>query len=77
MNNYYDFLGVNRNASKDEIKSAYIKALKKFHPDVYTGNEKFAQETTAKLNEIYEVLKDDEKRKEYDNSLMIQSQQSY
>ena len=77
MNSYYEILGVSRTASKDEIKSAYIKALKKFHPDVYTGDEKFAQETTAKLNEIYDILKDDEKRKIYDNSLLYSSKPNY
>ncbi|MEZ5326778.1 MAG: J domain-containing protein [Verrucomicrobiales bacterium] len=62
---YYEILGVNRNASHDEIRKAYRKLARKYHPDVakdkVLGEEKFKE-----LNEAYEVLSDAEKRKKYD-----------
>lgn len=62
--NYYEILGVARDASADEIKKAYRKLVRKFHPDV--SKEKNAEEKTKELNEAYEVLHDDTKRKRYD-----------
>lgn len=61
---YYESLGVSRNASGDEIQKAYRKLAKKFHPDI--NKEKSAQDKFKKINEAYEVLKDPEKRKLYD-----------
>lgn len=69
MINYYKELGVNNNASKQEIKLAYLYMLKKYHPDVYDGDPEFAQNKTALINECYATLKDDEKRKAYDIEL--------
>ncbi|SHE82428.1 DnaJ C-terminal domain-containing protein [Desulforamulus putei] len=64
---YYEILGVNRNASEKEIKSAYRKLARKHHPDLYTGTEKQAAEEKFKeINEAYEVLSDPEKRAKYD-----------
>lgn len=59
---YYNILGVNKGASKDEIKKAFYKLAHKYHPDKKEGNEtKFKQ-----VNEAYQVLSDDVKRSKYD-----------
>src|SRR5256886_15336295 len=63
---YYGVLGVSRGASKDEIKSAYRKLAKKYHPDLNKENPKAAEEKFKQLSEAYEVLADDDKRKIYD-----------
>ncbi len=64
--NYYDILGVQKNASADEIKSAFRKLAKQYHPDKNPGN-KTAEEKFKEINEAYEVLSDNDKRKKYDN----------
>ncbi|AOY60562.1 MULTISPECIES: DnaJ C-terminal domain-containing protein [Desulfococcus] len=62
---YYKELGVNRNASDDEIKKAYRKLAMKYHPD-HTKGDKAAEEKFKKISEAYAVLSDKEKRKQYD-----------
>lgn len=64
--NYYDILGVGKKASQDEIKKAYRKLAKKYHPDTNPGNKE-SEEKFKAANEAYEVLGDEEKRKKYDN----------
>ena len=61
---YYDTLGVERSAGEDEIKRAFRKLARKYHPDVNDSEE--AEEKFKRVNEAYEVLKDPEKRKLYD-----------
>ena len=55
---YYNVLGVNKTASKDEIKKAFYKLAHKYHPDKKEGDEKKFKE----VNEAYQVLSDDGKR---------------
>jgi curved DNA-binding protein len=61
---YYQTLGVSRDAKQDEVKKAYRKLARKYHPDV--NKDRDAEERFKELSEAYEVLKDPEKRKLYD-----------
>src|SRR5205809_2810404 len=62
---YYETLGVPKTASEDEIRSAFRKLARKYHPDV-AKDKKAAEEKFKEINEAYEVLSDPEKRKKYD-----------
>lgn len=64
---YYEILGVPRNASQEEIKKAFWELAKKWHPDrVPPEKKKEAEEKFKEINEAYQVLSDPEKRKIYD-----------
>ena len=62
---YYNILGVKRNASEQEIKQAYRRLARKHHPDV-NPSDKSAETKFKEINEAYEVLSDKENRKKYD-----------
>src|SRR6478752_1739830 len=62
---YYETLGVSKTAKEDEIKSAFPKLARKYHPDV-AKDKKAAEEKFKQINEAYEVLGDPEKRRKYD-----------
>ena len=63
---YYEVLGINRTASKEDVKVAYRTLAKKFHPDLNKDNPKLAEEKFKEISEAYEVLIDDNKRARYD-----------
>lgn len=69
MQSLYDDLGVNKDASKDEIKQAYKKMAIKWHPDKNGGSEQSTQKF-KEINNAYSVLSDDQKRKKYDKEQM-------
>ena len=64
--NFYDVLGVSRDASDKEIKTAFRKLAQKYHPDAGGDEQKFKE-----ISEAYETLSDEKKRKEYDQLLMF------
>src|SRR5512139_4261341 len=62
---YYDVLGVRKGASEADIKKAFRKLARKYHPDINPG-DKSAEQKFKELNEAYEVLSDTKKRQQYD-----------
>ena len=62
---YYEILGVSRNADADEIKKAYRKLAMQYHPDRHAGNKEY-EEKFKEMSEAYEVLSDPRKRQQYD-----------
>ena len=75
--NYYDILGVRKNASQEEIKNSYKKLIKKYHPDIYKGDKTFAEKKTSEINVAYETLCNEETRKEYDEKISPTPNYSY
>lgn len=62
---YYEVLGINKNASETDVKKAFRKLARKYHPDINPG-DKTAEQKFKELNEAYEVLSDSKKRQQYD-----------
>ncbi|MBA2649022.1 MAG: DnaJ domain-containing protein [Legionella sp.] len=68
---YYKIMGLDQNATEKDIKIAYRKLARKYHPDI--SKESNAEERFKEMGEAYEVLHDPNKRKEYDNALKYQA----
>ena len=63
---YYNLLGISIFASEEEIRAGYLKKIKEYHPDTYTGSKKEAENITAEINVAYATLKDKDKKYVYD-----------
>lgn len=63
---YYEVLGVNKNSTDEEIKKAYRKLARQYHPDLNRDDPKTAEAKMKEINEAYDVLKDKDKRAQYD-----------
>ena len=75
MKNYYEILEVNKKASKEVIEKAYKVLVKKYHPDLYSGQKKnYAEEKIKEINEAYSVLTDEFMKEQYDSELEKQEQ---
>ena len=76
MKNYYEILEVNKKASKEVIEKAYKVLVKKYHPDLYTGNsKKYAENKIKEINEAYSVLTDEFMKEQYDAEIEKQEQE--
>jgi molecular chaperone DnaJ len=62
---YYKIMGVQRDASQDEVRKAYRKLARKWHPDINPGNKE-AEQKFKEISEAYDVIGDEKKRKLYD-----------
>lgn len=67
--NYYEILGLSKNATQTEIKRSYKKLVKKYHPDLYSGDKNFAEQAIKQINEAYAILSNSEKKLAYDETL--------
>ncbi|MGD9901650.1 MAG: J domain-containing protein [Spirochaetales bacterium] len=75
MDNYYNILGVKATATEKELRDAYLKLIKKYHPDQFKGDKVFAEDISATINLAYTVLSEPDKRAEYDRKLEVFSKQ--
>ena len=73
---YYEVLGVNKNATDEELKKAYRKLAKQYHPDANPDNKEEAEKKFKEVNEAYETLSNPQKRKMYLVVVHIHTQQA-
>ena len=79
MKDYYSILQISKNATKDEIKSAYKKLALKYHPDKNQQNKEIAEDKFKEISEAYEVLSDESKKRNYDlgNNISVSNQNPF
>lgn len=78
MKNYYDILEVNKRASIEVIEKAYRVLVKKYHPDLYSGQKKeYAEKKIKEINEAYNVLSDEFLKEQYDAELEREEMDRY
>ncbi len=78
MKNYYEILEVNEHASGEIIEKAYNVLVKKYHPDLYTGEDKlYAEQKIKDINEAYKILSNDFLREQYDLELHREKIEKY
>ena len=76
MKNYYEILEVNAKASSEVIEKAYKVLIKKYHPDLYDGEERvLAEEKVKNINEAYKILSDQFLKEQYDKELQKESEE--
>ncbi len=75
--NYYDILGIRKNASSEDIKKAYKNLIKKYHPDVYKGDKTFAEKKTTEIIEAYDVLSNPNSKQAYDEEIAPKNTYAY
>ena len=68
MKDYYSILGVPKEADDELIKATYLAISKIYHPDVYQGDKNFAEKRMKEINEAFEILSNNDKRKAYDDT---------
>jgi curved DNA-binding protein CbpA len=73
MPNFYNLLGIDPKADRQSVKQAYLAKIKEWHPDVNPDRAEEAEEKTKTLNQAYHILRDPEKRKNYDRMLRYTS----
>jgi len=76
-NNYYDLLEIDPKADQPTIKQAYLAKIKRWHPDKNPDRAEQAEEKTKILNQAYHILKDPERRKNYDRMLRFTAGKNY
>jgi len=77
VSNFYEILRVRSNASQAQIKKAYLELVSKYHPDVYKGDKSYAERYTSIITEAYSILKDPDRRQDYDIKHNISSKPSF
>ena len=78
MKNYYEILEVNEHASEEIIEKAYKVLVKKYHPDLYAGEDKlYAEQKTRDINEAFKILSDSFLREQYDSEMQKDKMMNY
>ena len=72
--NHYETLGVPKTASQSEIKEAYKALVKKYHPDIYSGDKTFAEKKIKEINNAYDVLSNYAEKQKYDAEINVRNQ---